>query len=83
MAMTLRLDPALSQELRLEAQRTGRTQASLVTEAVSRFLRDDQPRHDKHPLPPPSSYQQISVDLLPKPVLPSLEVLDEQRAERF
>jgi len=38
MAMTLRLNPALAEQLRHRAQQTGQTQASLATEAITRLL---------------------------------------------
>jgi len=81
--MTLRLDLELSQELRREAERTGRTQASLVAEAVRRLLQDDLPPGGKRALPPPTPYKCIQVDLLPRSATSSIEVLDELRMERF
>jgi len=83
-ATTLRLDPALAEQLRAESERTGRSQAALITEAVRRML-NGYPGSDSGlpELPPPTPYQPFPEELIIHGGPPTSEILDEIRADRF
>jgi len=84
MATTLRLDPVLAGQLRAEADRTGRSQASLVTEAVRQMLNGGtSPEDGLPPLPPPTPYQEFPEELIIHGGPSTAEILDELRADRF
>ncbi|MCL2804297.1 MAG: ribbon-helix-helix domain-containing protein [Micrococcales bacterium] len=83
MATTLRFDPALADQLRAESERTGRSQASLITEAVRRMLSGTLPDDGLPELPQATPFQDFPEHLLIDGGPPTAELLDELRADRL
>jgi len=84
MAITLRLNPALDELLRQRARQTGRSQASLVTEAVVRLL--SEPTDDDLAnliTPAQEPYREVPPHLLLRGGPPSSEILEELRADKI
>ncbi|MCL1898098.1 MAG: hypothetical protein FWG16_04680 [Micrococcales bacterium] len=81
--MTLRLNPALAELLSARARQSGRTQASLATEAITRLLSDPNPDDELAILvePPSTPYRQVPPERLIHSG-PSLgQLIDAQRED--
>ena len=81
MAMTLRLKNPTAEALRARARQTGRSQASLLEEAVERLLQSE-PNLNGLLDPPETPYREVPPEQQITGAPPMSEILDELRADR-